>query len=90
MVCIGVLGSGAVGSLFAALLIDAGIAVVLVARESSSSRRRAEAMRERGLTIRRLNEQPVRLSADAMRSALQGHEALRTCDLVLVCVRRGV
>lgn len=74
---IAVVGAGAVGSWFGAMLARAGHAVVLIGRAPH-----VEAIRRDGLRVEsRAGSETVRLEADT------GIAAVRGADLVLFCVK---
>ena len=89
---IAVIGTGAIGCYFAGILIESGHAVVLVARDSPSSKAREAALRKHGLTMsvqRLTGPRTSRLIApEAMARAFARPDALATCDTILVTVKR--
>ena len=86
---VAVLGSGAVGTYFAGLLIERGHNVAIVSRASKSSQQREDKMREHGLTMGGPQQVRTRLiDADTMRRALAPPSALKTCDIIYVTVKR--
>ena len=79
---IGVLGTGAVGCMMAALLHEAGHDVVLVARDSASSRRRGERLRSAGLRFERRGAAPAHLAPAVLARMLDG-DRLGACDAII-------
>lgn len=84
---IGVLGTGAVGCMMAALLHEAGHDVVLVARGSASSRRRGERLRSAGLRFERRGAAPAHLAPAVLARMLDG-DRLGACDAIIATVKR--
>ena len=85
-----ILGSGAVGCLFAALLEEAGHDVSLVARESASSAAREARLRQRGLILRRHGSDAVVLSAERVAGLFRpASSALAACEVAVVTVKRA-
>lgn len=79
MMQVGVMGSGAVGGYYGAMLARAGVPVVFIGRPAQVALLNAQGLRLQATTFdERL---PVRASADAA--------ALAGCDLVLCCVKSG-
>ena len=85
-----ILGSGAVGCLFAALLDEAGHDVALVARDSPSGNARAARLRACGLVLKRHGFDAVVLAPERLANMLvPAAEALTTCEAVIVTVKRN-